>query len=141
VARRVQPRCAVVTKPQWWLPVTGVLVGVWAGLPRFVGPDLNVSAKTEVVDHVVPALVIIVLSVIALVFGRRRAAADTFMFIAGLALCLAGLWMVATHLPLVVEAAKGEARATWGAVVWHSVPAVAVALLGVIWLVICWSPN
>lgn len=122
-----------------WLPVVGILAGVWAALPRFVSPDLNVAARREVADHVVPAVVVIALSVIALVLARSGAAPEMFMFIAGLAICLAGLWMVATHVPLVAQAARGEPGVSWVATIWHCASAVAVAVLGIVWVATYWD--
>jgi hypothetical protein len=62
-----------------------------------------------------------------------------FMFVAGLAICLAGLWMVATHIPLVAQAARAEPGVTWAATIWHSAAAAVVAVLGVIWVATYWD--
>lgn len=117
------------------------MVGIWAALPRFVSPHLNVASSKEVADHVVPALVVIALSVAALVLAQRGGAPPMFMFVAGLVVCLAGLWMVATHVPLVAQAARGEPGATWAATVWHSGAAAAVAVLGIVWVATYWDTG
>jgi hypothetical protein len=122
-----------------WLPVAGIVVGIWAALPRFVSPHLNVAESKEVADHVVPALVAIALSVAALVLARRGPVPGMFMFVAGLAISLCGLWMVATHVPLVAQAARAEPGVTWAATVWHSAAAAAVALLGIGWVATYWD--
>ncbi|MDQ6928768.1 MAG: hypothetical protein M3159_08945 [Actinomycetota bacterium] len=122
-----------------WLPVVGMFVGVWAALPRFVSPDLNVAESREVADHVVPAILVITLSAVALVLARRGAAPAMFMFVAGLAVCLAGLWMVATHVPLVAQAARADPGVTWAATTWHSAAAAAVAILGIVWTATYWD--
>ncbi|HUQ62255.1 MAG TPA: hypothetical protein VM121_00695 [Acidimicrobiales bacterium] len=117
----------------------GIVVGVWGALPRFVSPELNVTDSKEVADHVVPALLVIALSVAALMLARGGAVPGMFMFVAGLAVCLAGVWMVATHVPLVAQAARHEPGVTWSATVWHSSAAAAVALLGIVWVATYWN--
>ncbi len=117
----------------------GLVVGVWAALPRFVSPDLNVADSKEVADHVVPALVVITLSIAAIVLTRGDAVPALFMFVAGLAICLAGLWMVATHVPLVAQALRDEPGVTWSATLWHSSAAAAVAILGLVWVAMYWD--
>ena len=108
----------------------GLLVGIWAFLPPYTGPALNTAARVEFADHVVPAIVVVAISALALVVGRRRGT-DWLLFAAGLGVVLAGFWMTATHLPLVVQAMRGEAP--WGATVYHSLPGLAVLGLGVAW--------
>jgi hypothetical protein len=108
----------------------GLLAGAWALLPPYTGPALNTAAQVEFADHVVPGVVVVVISAIALAVARR-ADADRFMFAAGLGIVLAGFWMTATHLPLVLQATREQAP--WGATVYHSLPGVAVLMLGVVW--------
>jgi hypothetical protein len=58
-------------------------------------------------------------------------------FVAGLVVLLAGFWMVATHVPLVAEAMRGEAP--WPATLYHSSPAFAVFGFGLLWTMAHWS--
>ncbi len=110
----------------------GVLVGAWAFLPPYTGPALNTAARVEFADHVVPGIVVVAISILAL-FAGSRGDAEPLLFGAGLGVVLAGFWMTATHFPLVVQATRGEAP--WGATVYHSLPGLAVLLLGVAWAV------
>ena len=52
---------------------------------------------------------------------------------------LAGLWMTATHLPLIVQARNGEAP--WGASLYHSIPGFVVLLFGVVWSTGEWTKS
>ena len=115
------------------LPLAGLAIGAWAMLPPYVGPTLATESRVEFADHNVPGLVILAVSVAVLLAGRRLAATGTAMFGAGLAIVLAGLWMTATHLPLVRQAVQDEAPAV--ATVWHTVPGVVVLALGATWVV------
>ncbi len=111
----------------------GVLVGTWALLPRYGGPRLELGPRgdqLEFVDHVVPGTLVIVVSLLALLIGRRATTMGP-LFGVGLVILVAGLWMDATHLPLVLQATRGEAP--WGATLHHSTPGLAVLLLGVGW--------
>ncbi len=108
----------------------GLVVGCWALLPPYTGPALNTAARVEFVDHVVPAIVIITISVLAYLFGRRPAATSV-LFPAGLGISLAGFWMTATHAPLVLQATRDQAP--WGATIYHSAPGLAVLALGAAW--------
>lgn len=108
----------------------GLLVGCWAVLPPYTGPALNTSDQVEFVDHVVPAIVIIAISVLAFLFGRRPNATSV-LFPAGLGIFLAGFWMTATHAPLVLQATRDQAP--WDATIYHSLPGLAVLALGAVW--------
>lgn len=108
----------------------GLLVGAWALLPPYTGPALNTAARVEFADHVVPGIVVLAVSMLSLLVTRRDDA-DRLLFAAGLAVVLAGFWMVATHLPLVLQATRQQAP--WGATVYHSAPGLAVLVLGVVW--------
>ena len=111
----------------------GVLVGTWALLPRYGGPRLELGPRgdqLEFIDHVVPGAVVIAVSLLALVIARRARTLGP-LFGVGLVIVVAGLWMDATHLPLVLQATRNEAP--WGATLYHSLPGLAVLLLGVGW--------
>lgn len=111
----------------------GVLVGAWSLLPPYGGPRLALGPRgdqLEFVDHVVPGTVVVVVSLLALLTAWRRVSSRP-LFAAGLTIVVAGLWMDATHAPLVLQATRGEAP--WGATAHHSLPGLAVLALGVSW--------
>lgn len=116
----------------------GLLVGCWALLPPYSGPFLATDDTVEVVDHVVPGVVVIALSLGSFLVGRSGRA-SAVLFPAGLGIVLAGFWMTATHLPLVLQATR--AQAPWGATVYHSLPGLAVLVLGVAWTLTYRSPT
>jgi hypothetical protein len=102
-------------------------------VPAFFLGGLHV-AKTngigrEVVDHVFPGVLVLLLVVAAIV---RRAQPDSFMLAAGVGVLLAGFWMVATHLGLVSQAFNGQVSKA--AALYHCSTAAAVAALGVAWV-------
>ena len=121
------------------LPLLGMVVGVWGSLPRFVDSGLLTDDRVEVVDHVVPGVVVIVVSLISVAVARRSSTPGPFLFVAGLVVLLAGLFMVATHVPLVMQATRDEAP--WGGTVFHTSAALAVFGLGLLWATTYWSAT
>ncbi len=119
------------------LPLAGLPVAIWASLPQWSGPKLNVSASAEVVDHIIPAVFVVLASVVAILAGRRAQGPGALRLMAGMVVLLAGLWMLATHLPLVAQATRDEAP--WPATIYHTSSALAVFGLGLLWSVITWS--
>jgi len=119
------------------LPLVGLAVAVWASLPKYSGPTLNVEPATEVADHVIPAVLVLLASLAGILAGRRARGPGAIRFLAGLAVLLAGLWMMATHLPLVAEALRGDAP--WPATIYHTSAALAVFGLGLLWSTATWS--
>ncbi len=110
------------------LALAGLVAGLWAFVPYFSGPELNVAPRVEVADHLIPGIVVLTACSATLVLRLR----DTMLLIAGMAVALAGFWMTATHLPLVLQAKNGEAA--WGAALYHSLPGLAVLAVGVVWI-------
>ena len=119
------------------LPLVGLAIAFWASLPQWSGPKLNVEASKEVADHIVPAVFVLLASLAAIWAGRRPQGPGAIRFMAGLAVLLAGLWMMATHLPLVFEAMRDEAP--WPATIYHTSSALAVFGLGLLWATVTWS--
>ena len=99
-------------------------LGALSMLPPYVGPplglELDVPASVEVVDHMLPGVVVALCGVLGALLVRRRPGAQAG--VPGLVLysgaVLAGLFQAATHAPLVLEA--GEPLTPWGAVLLHS---------------------
>ena len=121
------------------LPYAGLVLGVWALVAPYVllGPDLNAEGSREFADHVVPGVLVLALSAAMLARNRRGAAAGSFPLVAGMGVALAGLWMTATHLPLVSDASDGVVSESVAA--WHTVPGLVVLALGVVWAGVHWS--
>jgi hypothetical protein len=119
------------------LPFVGLAVAVWASLPKYSGPTLNVEPAKEVADHVIPAAVVLLASVAGIVAGRRARGPGVLRFLSGMVVLLAGLWMMATHLPLVAEATRGDAP--WPATIYHTSAALAVFGLGLLWSASTWA--
>lgn len=91
------------------------LLAPYTGKP--LGFVVYVEPVVEVVDHVVPG--VLVLGFAGYMLGVRRVA-----LVPALGATLAGLWMTATHVPLIVQASSG--RVGWGAALWHSLPGFAL---------------
>ncbi len=119
------------------VPATGLFAGAWALLPPYSGPALDTAMRVEIADHVVPGIAVLVVSVVSLLVARNGAGGAGFMLVAGLAVLLAGLWMTATHVPLVIDATRDRAPA--GATLYHAAPGVAVLALGFLWAAFYWS--
>lgn len=120
------------------LALAGLAVGVWALVPPYVGPSLATAARVEFADHVVPAAAILSIAG-ATLWASARGVTPTLLFVAGLGVVLAGLWMTATHVPLVLQAMRGQAP--WGATAYHSVPGLAVLALGGLWTARFWADE
>lgn len=104
-------------------------IALWSAVPPFVGPGLRTAVVTEVVDHPVPAVVVLVTVV---VFAWWRTASADAWFVGGLVVGLAALWQVAAHVPLVAQAVRGGAP--WPATVHHALPGVALLAAAFAWL-------
>mgnify|MGYP000215093656 CR=1 FL=1 len=122
------------------MPLVGLGVAVWASLPRYSGPKLNVSASTEFANHVIPAILVLLASIVGIMAGRRPQGPGALRLIAGMAVLLAGLWMMATHIPLVAQTLRGGPdAASWPATIYHTASALAVFGLGLLWSTVTWA--
>ena len=83
----------------------GLAIGLYAMLPAFAGPQIHIQKVVEVVDHVIPGLVVLALVGSATVLGARPAG---LMLVFGVLVTLAGLWMVDTHVGLFSQAVHHE---------------------------------
>lgn len=104
----------------------GLAIGLYAMLPAFAGPQVNVQRIKEVVDHVIPGLIVLALLTTAILTGARSA---ELMLVFGAVITLAGVWMLDTHVGLISQAVHHEVA--WGAATFHSSTAVAVFGFGV----------
>ena len=117
-------------------PLTSLVLGTWAILPPYLGRRLGVPRSAEVIDHVVPAILVIVVSLLAIAGVTRLSTADTPLAAVVLA---AGVWMTATHLSLIGQAVRHEApRLT---VLHHAAPGAVLLVLGAWWLASSWPAD
>ena len=119
-----------------WL-VALLALSLWSILPPYLGPaiglELDVSAATEVVDHLLPGVIAAAAAGYAL-YLARRGETDSLHALGALGVCaLAGLWESASHFPLVLDA--GDSARPWGAVLFHSTAGPAVLVLA-LWLLV-----
>ena len=119
------------------LPLVGLGVAFWASLPKYSGPALNTAADAEVASHVIPAVVVLLAAIVGILAGRRAQGPGALRLIAGMTVLLTGMWMLATHLPLVAQATRGEAP--WAGTIYHTASALAVFGLGLLWSTVTWS--
>lgn len=61
------------------------------------------------------------------------------LLLAGMGIVLAGFWMTATHVPLVLQAMDGEV--SWGAALYHTAPGLAVMAVGGFWSARFWADQ
>ena len=113
----------------------GLVVGVWAFLPKVVTPPLNTSDRAEFADHVIPAILVLGASLAALT-RRNRPGLSLVPLMAGMVVVLAGFWMVATHIPLMAQAFNGDAP--WAGSIYHTAAALATFGLGLLWCTAHW---
>ena len=122
------------------MPLVGLPIALWASLPQYSGPKLYVEASKEVADHIIPAIVILIASLIGIAASRRPQGPGATRFIAGMVVLLAGLWMMATHIPLLAQTMRGDAdAASWPATIYHFSSALAAFGLGLLWATVTWS--
>jgi hypothetical protein len=113
------------------------VLGALSITPPYLGPvvglELDVLAKVEVVDHVVPGVLVAVCGMLAALLTRRDEEVAYGAPALGLTgLCfLAGLWQTATHAPLVLDG--GGPAAPWDAVLLHSIAGPVILALA-LWL-------
>lgn len=118
-------------------------LAAWTAIAPYLGEALGlvvkVPARVEVVDHVIPGLLIGAAALWLYRVARRRALrGEHFALLAAGVAFLAGFWVLVTHLPLLQDAA--EDLVSWEAAIWHSVAAAAiVGLAG--WFVLRSIPD
>jgi len=106
------------------------LIAPYLGRP--LGFVVDTRPIVEIVDHVVPGIVVLV--VVGFGFSAPR-----FPLASALVAVLAGLWMTATHVPLIVQSLGG--RVTLSAALWHTIPGVMVFAFAVVAAGLAWRAN
>jgi hypothetical protein len=118
-------------------------VGAWTVIVPYLGHALGltvgVAARVEVIDHVIPGLIVVAASLYLRAQARRAALAGERFALPAAGLCLlAGFWVLITHLPLLGDAARSDQA--WDAAIWHSVAALPIVILAV-WCVLRSLPD
>ena len=116
------------------------ILGPLAILPPYLGPEIGlklqgIASSVEVVDHVVPGVVIFLAAGGSFLLLRAgRLAQDSLVLATAMALCmLAGVWQTSSHVPLVLDGGRPEAP--WDAVILHSTLGPIITGLS-LWLVL-----
>ena len=112
-------------------------LAVWAiavpWVARAVGLPLDVATRLEVIDHVVPGFVVLACAGLLRYAGLDEGSGDLLrLAVIGLAF-LAGLWITATHAPLLPEAIDGISP--WGAALLHLSAGPPVTLMA-LWMLL-----
>ena len=113
-------------------------IGAWNALVPYLGKALglsvDVAATVEVVDHVLPGLAVLAAGWWLRMLARRGPwSASPQSLPAAIVCVLGGLWVVASHVPLLVDAADDQVD--WGAAIWHSLAGLPIVVLG-LWCVV-----
>jgi len=102
-------------------------------IARLLGLELEVPTRLEVIDHVVPGVVVLVCcTALAHPTAAGPPASLSWLGIAGIA-SLSGVWITATHAILVPEAIDGVSP--WGAALLHLSAGPPIAILAV-WMLL-----
>jgi hypothetical protein len=118
-------------------------IGAWTVVVPYLGNalglDVNVRSLVEVVDHVIPGLLILVAGLyLRRLAARGRLAGEPTALIASGVAFLAGFWVFATHVPLLADASRSDLP--WDAAIWHSVAGLPAAGLAC-WFVVRSIPD
>lgn len=124
---------AASPQARWATALAGL--AVWASsvpwLADAVGLKLDVVTRLEVVDHVVPGVVM--LAGAAVLATRAGAPGGRVWLGAGGIAFLTGLWITATHVPLIPDALDGIAP--WVTALLHLSTGPPILVLGV-WMLL-----
>jgi len=115
------------------LQVVLAALGAWTIVvpyaARPLGLEVDVASTIEVVDHVLPGVLVVLLG--AWLARRSGGGPPAIGVLVASGVCaLAGVWVLATHVPLLADAAAG--REPWGAALWHSATAPVIIVLAFI---------
>jgi zinc transporter ZupT len=116
------------------------VLGALSTMPPYLGPAIGLELGAiddivEVVDHVVPGLLVFLAAGASYVLLRAgRVSKDSLGLAIAVAVCmLAGVWETSSHVPLVLDGGRPESP--WGAVILHSALGPVIAALS-LWLVL-----
>ena len=109
-------------------------IGAWTAIVPYLGSALglkvDVAARVEVVDHVIPGLLVVVAGLYLSRIARRGELRRERFALPLAGVCfLAGFWVLATHVPLLGDAAQSDQA--WDAAIWHSISALPILILAV----------
>jgi hypothetical protein len=112
-------------------------IGVWTVAVPSIGDALGlsvaVSGRVEIIDHIVPGALVAVGGLYLMRSARGRPlASGRFTLRVSCVVFLAGMWVLATHLPLLADAATSDQA--WDAAIWHAAGALPI-LVASLWCV------
>lgn len=115
-----------------------LVVTLWGATPPWSGPPLglgveNVPVDREIVTHAVPGLIVVAVAIAGL--------AGWLPLPVALVAVLAGLWMTATHVPLLDQAADPNVPVSWDSALFHSLPGIVILALSVVAAVWAWRAE
>lgn len=114
--------------------LAALLLGAWAVVAPYLGPIFGLVVITrpivEVVDHVLPGLVVLGVALLTVLTGRLPLPA-------ALLAVLASLWMAGTHIPLLLQVPSGGAQLS--SALWHAAPGIVLFALMMAATVLLWS--
>lgn len=117
-----KPVAAAAHQPPFFaiaLAIFGVADAIAPYVANAVGLTLATLPINEVVDHVIPGAIVILVAWLTLLRGQGWLGGSLLAMVAG-------TWMVATHVPLLVQAAQGLVDMPTALV--HSIPGILVLL-------------
>jgi hypothetical protein len=121
------------SQARWATALAGL--AAWAiavpWLAAAVGFELDVATRLEIADHVIPGLVM--LAAAALLALRGGPPGSRVWLGVGAVAFLTGLWITATHVPLIPDALEGVAP--WGAALLHLSAGPPILALG-LWMLL-----
>lgn len=115
-------------RPPLLLLTAALVAGLYAIAPGIYLGGVHVKRGTEIIDHVIPGLVVIAMVGVAMLWGVRSV---SVMALAGLGVVIAGLFMALAHVGLFRQAINHQVP--WGAAAYHCSTAAFVFLVGLAW--------
>lgn len=91
------------------IAVVGLFSLAVPALGGVLGLPTQASPIKEIIEHVVPGLLVLSLSATALRLELKEAQSEEFLFLMASAVGMAGLWIIGTHVPLLRLAFRGRA--------------------------------
>jgi predicted membrane channel-forming protein YqfA (hemolysin III family) len=122
------PSISASFQTRWATAVAGLAAWTIAvpWLAEAIGLTLDVATRLEIADHVVPGVLVLV--GVALLVTRGSPPGNKVSLYVGGVVFLSGLWITATHTPLIFDAVEGMAR--WDAALLHLSAGPPITALG-----------